>query len=195
MRSVKSMKMAKIGYIIMSLLLCMLGVALIVFPKLSASVIAVLFGTVLVLFGIVKLVGYFSRDLFRLAFQYDLAFGLLLMVLGMIIIVKRENLMVFISLILGIYILADGLLKIQIALDAKVFGIGQWWLILVAAILAGVTGSMLVFRPAAGGELLVILTGIGMLTEGILSLITVLTAVRIISHQKPDRIVEADARM
>lgn len=188
MRSVKLMKTAKIGYVIMSLLFCLLGIMLIVIPDFSVSVIAGIFGILLMLFGVVKIIGYFSKDLFRLAFQYDLAFGLLLIVLGIVTILKVENVMVFISIVLGIYVLADGLLKIQIALDSRIFGIRRWWTILISAVATGVIGCILIIRPSESAGILVILFGVCLLAEGILNLITVLVAVRIIKHQQPDRI-------
>lgn len=187
MRSVKIMKAAKIGYIVMSLLFCVFGLCLILMPGMMTPVIAVIFGILLILFGIVKLIGYFSRDLFRLAFQYDLALGLFLIVLGVVTILRTDHVMVFIGVVTGIYALVDGLLKIQISLDAKMFGLGLWWLILVSAILAGVTGCFLIFRPMESARILVILLGICFLAEGILNLVTVLTAVKIIRHQLPDQ--------
>lgn len=187
MRSVAPMRTAKIGYIVMSALLCFFGVFLILNPSFSIEVIGVAAGICMILFGIVKLVGYFSKDLFRLAFQYDLAFGLLMIALGVIVLVKPDNLMNFISIALGISILSDGLFKIQISMDSKRFGIGLWWLILALAVLTGTFGLVLVFRPTQSASVLVTLFGIALLAEGILNLITVLSAVKIVKHQQPDR--------
>lgn len=187
MRSVKAIRAAKTGYIIISLLFCALGILLIAVPGITAPALAGIFGALLILFGIVKMIGYFSKDLFRLAFQYDLASGLLLMVLGMIMIWKADNVMTFISVALGIYVLADGLLKIQIALDARVFGIRRWWMILAMAVAAGLIGCMLIVYPAKSAGVLAVLLGCSVLAEGILNLLTVLLAVRIIRHQWPDR--------
>lgn len=187
MSSIKLMKTAKTGYIVMSVLFCLLGIMLIAIPEFSVSVLAAVFGIMLILFGIFKIIGYFSRDLFRLAFQYDLALGLLLIVLGIITILKTDNVMAFISIVLGIYVLADSLLKIQIALDAKVFGIRKWWAILVSAIAAGIIGCLLIIRPYEGADILVILSGFSLLLEGILNLVTVLTAVKIIRKKAPER--------
>ena len=77
MRSVTMMRTAKIGYIVMSAVMCAFGILLIVMPDMSNTILGLVCGTIMLLFGIVKLVGYFSKDLYRLAFQYDLAFGLL----------------------------------------------------------------------------------------------------------------------
>ena len=88
MRSIAPLRAAKIGYIVMSVLFCLLGLVLLVWPNLSISLIGIAAGIMLIVFGLVKLGGYFTRDLYELAFQHDLAFGLLLMVLGVIIVVN-----------------------------------------------------------------------------------------------------------
>lgn len=176
---------AKIGYITVSLLLCALGTVLIAVPDFSASLLCRVGGLLLVLFGIIKLVGYCSKDLYRLAFQYDLAFGILLIALGAVLIFRTETMVNVIWVFMGISILADALLKIQIAIDSKIFGIHQWWLIFSMAILTGVTGFLLVFRPSESARVIMVLLGISLLFEGVLNLVTILTAVKIIRGQKP----------
>jgi uncharacterized membrane protein HdeD (DUF308 family) len=188
------MKVAKVGYITMSAALCVFGVLMMARPGCSIHTIGLVAGVCLVLFGVVKLVGYFSRDLFRLAFQYDLAFGILLISLGVIVLLRPDDLMSFLCLALGIAILADGLFKVQIAVDARQFGIRSWWLVLALAILAGVLGLALVFRPSESAVVMVTLLGAALLAEGVLNLSTVLSAVKIIRHQRAERPIEADFR-
>ena len=186
MRSVAPMKTAKTGYIIISILMCILGITLIIFPQFSASVLGTLCGIMFLAFGIVKLVGYFSKDLFRLAFQFDFEFGILLMVLGIILLVHPGGLVNFICIAFGIAVLGDGLFKIRIASDAKKFGIEKWWISFTAAIISSILGLILIFRPGEGSTFLMIFLGITLLAEGILSLSTVITMVKIINHQQPD---------
>lgn len=88
MRSVRPMQVAKTGCIVMSVLFCALGALLLFMPELSASLIGVLIAAMLIVFGLIKLTGYFSRDLYRLAFQYDLAIGILLVALGLMLLTK-----------------------------------------------------------------------------------------------------------
>ncbi len=193
MRSVTPMRVAKIGYIIMSVLLCVFGVLLIADPDISLSVIGIVCGALFIVFGLVRLVGYFSKDLYRLAFQYDLAFGLLMIALGVIMLLSPESLMNFICIALGLSIFADGLFKVQIAIDSKRFGLSTWWLIMALAVITVVVGIVLVARPSDSSRVLIVLMGVSMLCEGLLDLGTVITAVKIIKHQQPDVIVvEAD---
>ena len=180
------MWVAKAGYIVMSLVFCAAGVACIVNPGLSAAVIGRGLGVAMILFGAVKLVGYCSRDLYRLAFQYDLGFGLLLIALGVLVLLRPAEVRDFLLTALGIAVLTDGLYKVQIAVDAKRFGVSAWWLTLVLAVAAGTVGLALVFRPWDSARLLTILLGAALVAEGILNLCVAISTVKIVNHQRPD---------
>ena len=169
-RSTLPMQVAKYGYIAISIVFCLAGLALIIFPAPSAHTIAICLGVAMLIFGAVKLVGYFSRDLYRLAFQYDLQFGILLIIMGIIVLVKPDNMLNFLS----------------IALDAKKFGIRQWWLTMGMAIITGVAGLLLAFRPSEAIEVITILLGICLLSDGILNLSVAFSLVKIVKHQQPD---------
>ena len=172
-------------------MLCVLGAVLIAFPDFSVSLLGVICGITMIVFGIVKLTGYFSKDLYRLAFQYDLTSGVLLIALGTVMLVHPGSLMTFICIVLGIFVLADGMFKIQISFEAKSFGIPEWWLILIFAVVTGICGLLLAIRPEDGGRVLTVILGITLLAEGMLNFSTVITAVKIIKHQRPD-VIEAD---
>ncbi len=178
MRENRTLQAAKCGYILLSVLISGLGITMIAIPGFSASWLCWLGGILLMAFGLVKILGYLSKDRCRLAFQYDLAFGIFMMALGFLLMLRRDP--HIICILLGLGILADALLKIQIAMDAKVFGIRLWWAILSAAILTGVVGFLLIFRPYESAEVVRVLLGSSFLAEGILNLITVLTAVKIL---------------
>ena len=191
MRSVVPMRVAKIGSIILSLLLCFIGLGLIINPDYSITVMGNAAGAAMIGFGIIKIIGYFSKDLYRLAFQYDLAFGLLIICVGIMVILEPDNIIDTLCVAIGIAALMDGFLKVQISIDAKSFGIKKWWLILTAALAAIVIGILLLFRTAQSARILVMFLGISLLCQGILNLITAILTVKIIKNQYPD-IIEAD---
>lgn len=193
MRSVTPMRIAKTGYIIMSAVFCSAGILFIARPELSLRILGRALGIAMILFGCIRLVGYFSRDLFRLAFQYDLEFGILLIALGAIVLIRSPNVMNFLFIALGIAIQADGLFKVQIAMDSKRFGISTWWLILLLAVLTGFVGLLLVFRPVESAQILTMLLGVSLLAEGILNLCVVVSTVKIVKHQHPD-VIETEYR-
>ncbi|PNT91320.1 HdeD family acid-resistance protein [Clostridium thermosuccinogenes] len=188
LRSVIPMRIAKIGYIIMSLFLFSLGILFISQPDISVQFIGKILGIVLILFGCIKLVGYFSRDLFRLAFQYDLQFGILIIVLGLVLFLKPSEVINLFFAAMGFAILADSLFKFQIALDSKKFGIGKWWGILALAIFAAGFALVLIFKPNVSTKVLVSLLGLTLIAMGCMNLFVAITTVKIIKHQYPDYI-------
>lgn len=185
-RSVLPMRTAKAGYIGVSLLMSLLGIFLICRPDVSTAAIGSMAGALLVLFGVFKLIGYFSRDLYRLAFQFDLICGVLLLILGAVILTRPQNMLHFLCTVTGIYVIADGLMKLQLSQDARRFGLRSWWAILATALAAVPAGILLLLRPGESVRLLTQCFGAVLLTEALLNLITVLLTVKIIRHQKPD---------
>ena len=192
LRSVFPMKVAKYGYIIISAVFTLAGLVIILYPSPSQSFIGIFYGIALLVFGIIKLVGYYSRDLFRLAFQYDLQFGILLCVLGIITLIRHNEAVAFLCAAYGICIMADSLFKIRTAFEAKAFGIRQWWLTLVLAILTGLLGLLITLSPFAAARAVTILLGISFVSEGLLSLGVAISMVKIIDHQQPDVIASDD---
>lgn len=186
MRSVKFMKAAKIGYIVLSGAMFVLGLLLVFAPDFSITVLGTLCGVLLILFGVVKLIGYFSKDLYQLAFQYDLALGILLIVLGMALLARPERLFTFFCITLGLFFLMDGLLKIHISLEAKAFGIRTWWVILTVSAITSGCGGTLLFQPSESMRVLAVLLGLALLFESILNVCTVITSVKVIGNQQPD---------
>ena len=181
----KRLRLAKIGYIVLSLLICTLGVWLMAVPGFSVKLVCWIGGGLMIAFGCIRIVGYFSKDLYRLAFQFDLAFGILMIVLGLILILRTDAMVHILCVLLGLSALADALLKIQIAIDSRQFGISKWWLIMVTAVFTGVVAALLLLRPRAGAEVIMTLIGLSFLGEGILNLTTVLCAVQILNKQYP----------
>ena len=191
MNSSGTLKIARNGYIVMAVIFCALGIFLMVNPTKAMKIICVLAGILFIADGIIKIIGYFSRDFYCLAFQFDLAFGVLLAAVGVVIIIRRNVVVNLIFGIFGILILADALFKIQTSIDAKKFGLSLWWRILLMAILAGVLGLLLLVRPFEAAEVMMILVGVSLLFEGILNLCVAIYTVKIIKNQKQD-IIDMD---
>ncbi len=188
MRSVAPMRIAKIGYLAMSSLLCLTGILLILFPDISIKLAGIFAGIVMCVFGTIKLVGFFSKDLFRLAFENDLASGILMLALGVSLFLHTERTLSFLCIVIGILILTDGMFRIEIAMDAKPFGISLWWLILIFAIVTGAFGCLLIFKPGESMEAMATILGASLICDSILNFITMLTTVKIIHRQYPNNI-------
>ena len=179
------LKIAKTGYLVLSALLLLAGVGLTFFSDTFYPILTVLLGVLFLAFGIVKLVGFFSKDPYQLVFEADLVFGILYLVFGLLLLIRPAHTMAFFGIMFGLILLADGLTRVRIALDARPFGIRAWWLILVSALVTAILGVVLLFHPGEGTKVLTQLLGISLMVDGVMNISTILTAVRILRAARP----------
>ena len=179
-------KRAKSAYIAVSVIMVILGAVLMLNPGLSMLTLCYLIGGLMVIFGITRLVGYFSKDLFRLAFQFDLALGIFCMLAGIVILVHPNNIMKLLPVIIGLFVTIDGVFKMQTAIDSKRFGLKRWYAILVLAAVTCVFGLLLIIDPFAGGKALMIFFGATMMIDGIQNLCVVLYTVKTVGGIRKD---------
>lgn len=136
----KQLKTAKTGYILISIAFYISGLCCIVSPELMGRNGKTAAGVILIAYGIIKMIGYFSKDLYCLAFQYDLACGIFLIILGVVALSIRNPKEGYMLAGLGILVLLDSLLVIQTSLDARRFGMTEWKWILFFSVLSAVLG-------------------------------------------------------
>lgn len=182
----KAVRIAKGGYVISSIAFCAAGILLLLHPETSATVICKGIGILLVVCGAFKICGYLSEDLYRLAFQFDLAGGILAVIMGVLMLFRSDSVLRFLNLVLGIVVLIDGLLKIQTALDARRFGLERWWLIGIAAVAASILGILIIIDPfgSTGVAGAMMLLGATLIMEGLLNLYVAVFTIKIGKERK-----------
>lgn len=163
------------------------GLLLIIVPDFSAQLVGILCGVLLVAFGIVRLVGYFSKDLYRLAFQYDLTSGILLILLGIIMLCNPSSLMTVVCVVLRVLHSDGRIVQNSNRAGCKAFRAVQMvpYPCACGADRNPRRHSDVPSRPRHQGALMVMF-GISLLSEGILNFSTALTAVKIVRNQVPD---------
>ena len=107
------LKIAKTGYLLLSALLILAGVGLAFFSDTFYPILAVLLGILFLVFGAVKLAGFFSKDPYQLVFESDLVFGILYLALGLLLLLRPAHTMAFFGIVFGLMLLADGLTENQ----------------------------------------------------------------------------------
>ena len=169
----KQLKIAKAGYILISIVFYVSGILCLFLPNVVTKYTTTAGGIILIIYGIIKMIGFFSKDLYCLAFQYDFACGLLLMVLGTLVLCMNTRFKGHLLTGLGILILLDSLLSIQTAIEAKRFGLSSWPVILAASLFAGTLGVILIVLNSQ------IAAGCALLAEGFLRQYIVQCTVRL----------------
>lgn len=151
-----SLKLIKRSYQCMYALMIVLGVALLIYPGTTLKTLTRIFGAALIILGIQKILSYFSRDLFQLAFQFDLGLGILNIIIGLAFWIHPISSVEVMGMMVGIFTIVNAVMKIQTAFDAKKFGLRQWpWLLIAAIITCGIgflliTGSPSIVQAMGG---------------------------------------------
>ena len=178
-------KSAKIINVISAALMSLAGLLLLVIPDLETMVAQrIVLGTLFGLTGAAKIFGYFSNDLYRLAFQFDLAIGIFCILLTLLTELMPEYAFGTLPIIFAVYVSLDGLLKIQTSFDARRFGMKSWLLMLITAVVlfgagAFAVGAVLVqlLRPNA-------VVGIALMVDGLENIWITASTVRIRARKK-----------
>ena len=133
---------AKIINIISASLMLVAGILLMTIDSMEEILAQrILLGILFGLTGAAKIFGFFSNDLYRLAFQYDFAFGIFCELLTVLLVLAPEQNYEMLHMLLAMYVLIDALLKVQMSMDARKFGMKCWGVILGTALGLGVAGA------------------------------------------------------
>lgn len=68
--------------------------------------------------------------------------------------------------ILGVFVLVDGVFKLQTAVDAKRFGLSNWWLILLGSLICALFGMLLIIDPFSGNSVIMTFVGLSLAIDG-----------------------------
>ncbi len=133
---------AKIINIVSASLMLVAGILLMTINSMEEILAQrIMLGILFSLTGGAKIFGFFSNDLYRLAFQYDFAIGIFCELLALLLVLSPAQNYDVLYLLLVVYVLFDALLKVQMSLDARQFGMKSWGLILGTALGLGATGA------------------------------------------------------
>lgn len=182
MNAVKRTKRVYMGY---SVGLLVLGGVLLALPELSAATLCAIAGATAVICGVVKLCGYFANDAYGLAFQFDFALGIFSIVVGGILLLRPQDLLAFVNVIFGLFLLAESTFKLQTAKEARQFGLRRWWLILVLGALTAVMGLLLIFNPFQAALAFTALLGLALMADGVQNLVVAVYTIRLVKRFAP----------
>ena len=138
-------KSAKIMHLCSAVIFFVAGLLLALVPDFEDSGVFrnTVVGVASIIIGATGIYGYFSNDMYRLAFQLDFALGIFNVIFGILLIINPVQLSVLLPTAVSILTLLDGGNKSQMALEGKQFGISKWYWVLISAILEIVAGIVL----------------------------------------------------
>lgn len=161
------LKKIKTNVVVSSVLCVILGLILVLRPGLSMRIVCTAVGVVLIVSGVMRMIAYFTARDGSLYSQANLIFGIVLTVVGIWIVMKPDKVMAIIPIIVGIVIAIHGLHNLQQALELWRGKYDRWWVALILGVLTVGFGVLLVCRPFAAIDTVVMLIGFFLIYDGL----------------------------
>lgn len=164
------MKSFRKGYALSSIAFILVGLALLLWPALSLRLVCGLFGLVILIKGISSIISYVRAEVRTLFSCFGWIFGAAATALGVFLLIKPETVVSVLPILVGLFVIFDGIMRIQSALELRNAGYRNWWSFLLLALLSAGLGILMLWNPFETVEVLVMAIGVILLVEGVLNL-------------------------
>jgi uncharacterized membrane protein HdeD (DUF308 family) len=178
--------------IIFSLIFIVTGVFLLIKPETAINVVCYVLGIILVLWGVVSIIQFFSDKNSSNYLSMNFIFGSFVFIFGIIILIKPTIVASIVPLLLGVWMVINGVTKLSYALS--IYRETKNVLSILGSIFIIVFGITLIFNPFEGAKGLIQIIGIALIVYSILDLVeSIIISIGIKGKADPSegKIVEA----
>lgn len=171
--------------IISSVLLFLFGLVLAVNAERFIKSITVAIGVVLLLIGVFPVIDYFRYRKDGLGASVGLISGIFSIVCGLMLLINEDLLMILIPVFIGVWMIINGINKIQVSFEIKDLGEKSWIITFIYSILIMVLGGYFIVNPISGATTVTSFIGIILCIYAVLDIIDcVIIKVKVKSFKK-----------
>ena len=153
--------------LITSAIYIVVGLLLIIWPDAARSIIIYAIGAAALLYGGYRIVDFFVRkEHLDGTIQVGVALGIACLLLGLFLIFKASVVLALLAAIIGVAIIVDSILRLQIALNLRLVGVNNWLILLVASLVTLAFGILLLFNPFTAIKVATIIAGVSLVIDG-----------------------------
>lgn len=131
--------------ILESLIFAVLGIILVCKPNGIMNVISYIIGTIFIMVGVVKIINYFQTNTKSDLFNYELLYGIMSAIIGIVMIVHADILSTILGIIIGMWIVYSSIIRATSALKLKAVSGNVWIYSLVLAVIMFIGGLYVIF--------------------------------------------------
>ena len=148
----------------------LLGIVIVIFPKVTMTVICYAIAGAILIYGIIDIVSYFTSKTYDGSFTLTLLKGVVATVIAIVIFIRPSYLSTFIHIVVGILLVIDGITSIQKSVFLKNNNIYFWHVSMVESILTFAIGIFILIKPLSAEIAVIICLGIAFIWYGITSI-------------------------
>ena len=170
---------------ISSVLLFLFGLILAVNAEGFIKSITVAIGVILLLIGVFPVIDYFRYRKDGLGASVGLISGIFSIVCGLMLLINEDLLMILIPVFIGVWMIINGINKIQVSFEIKDLGEKSWIITFIYSILIIVLGGYFIVNPISGATTVTSFIGIILCIYAVLDIIDcVIIKVKVKSFKK-----------
>ena len=155
--------------LITALITIVVGIVFLIEPENSSNILCLVIGISFVVLGAALLVRYFASGF--LFGSTHLIMSVILLVIGIFSLSRPNAFKGIITVVFGIFLILDGLLKVKDGVDCCRAHVKGWWLLFVVSALSIILGSLVMFGSF---DSIMIFAGISLIVDGVCDIITTL---------------------
>lgn len=163
----KFLKKAGWTSIVTSLVLAIIGIVMIYNPQTTMQFISTILGIFFIVMGIIKLINYFVTKGNSSLFTNDIAWGIISIIIGLVVIVYSSTIENIFRIMIGIWIIYSGFTRLNLSFKLKSVSQKVWTFVLILSILMIIGGLYVTFYPGA----LIVTLGVIILIYSIMDII------------------------
>lgn len=146
------------------------GLLLVIWPDQARKIVIYAIGVAALLYGGYRIIDFFSKKEHLSGVQIGVALGIGCMMLGLFLLIKADVVVTLLTTVIGVAVIIDSVLRLQVALNLRLVGEKGWIALLVTAFLTLVFGILLLFNPFRAIRVATIIGGASLLADGIFTL-------------------------
>lgn len=171
--------------VISSVLLFLFGLILAVNAEGFIKSITVAIGVILLLIGVFPVIDYFRYRKDGLGASIGLISGIFSIVCGLMLLINEDLLMILIPVFIGVWMIINGINKIQVSFEIKDLGEKSWVITFIYSILIMVLGGYFIVNPISGATTVTSFIGIILCIYAVLDIIDcIIIKVKVKSFKK-----------
>lgn len=152
-----------------SIILIVIGLLLFIKPGDTLKTISYVIGGLILVFGIFGIARFTKTE--KKGLNFDLVYGVLSLIAGLIVILNPEALASIIPVILGIWIVINSSLKVQYAFYIKTDDSKKWIVALVLSLITLICGIILLFNPFKAASYVAKIVGLFIIIYAVIDLV------------------------
>ncbi len=141
---VKAIKSFRWGYLLISIILCLVGACFIAYPTQSMTIGSYTIGGASILVGIVLVIKVLANRKRSFSFAISVICAVLTVTCGVVALIIPEQVFKLYPMFIGLFIIIDGSFKFQTVINAKRYKLKMWWFLLIFSIISIAGGFLLV---------------------------------------------------